>query len=75
MSDALDLLQRRLDALMSRLTPIRRKPVPQAPTCGQPVPPKPFDDRSPVVSTVSSWERTIGAMADKILDIQNQLDI
>lgn len=75
MSEALDCLHRRLDILAARLKPVTRLPAPLAPTAQQPVPPKPFDASSPVLSTIYSWERTISALSDKIIELEKNLDI
>lgn len=75
MGEALDVLHRRMDKLATRLKPVCRQPVPQAPTCGQPMPPKPLDTNSPVVITIRGWERTVNELADKLLEIENSLDI
>lgn len=73
--DALDRLQCRLDVLVSILAPVTRKPEPMPPQVGQPMLPKPFDASSPVVSSLRGWERTINAMTDKLLELENSLDI
>ena len=75
MNEALDCLQRRFDALVGQLKPVTRLPGPQAPQVGQPMPPKPLDTSSPVVSAVNSWERTISRLADRFLNIEKNLDI
>ena len=75
MSEALDCLHRRLESLTSRLKPVTRLPTPLAPTAGQPVPPKPFDASSPLLSEVCLWGRTINSLADKILELEKTLDI
>lgn len=78
MGDALDALQRRADTLTARLKPVTRQPKPEAPQLqqpGQPIPPKPFDASSPVVSAVRSWERTVSRLADKLMELELTLDI
>ena len=74
-SEALDCLHRRLESLVSRLKPVTRLPTPLAPTAGQPTPPKPFDASSPVLSLIYSWERTITALSDKMIELEKNLDI
>lgn len=78
MVDALDALQRRVDTLTDRLKPVARLPKPQAPQVqqpGQPMPPKPFDASSPVVSVICGWERTVSRLTDKLLELEMTLDI
>lgn len=78
MSDALECLHRRLESLSARLKPVTRLPAPLAPMTQvgqQPMPPKPFDPSSPLVSSVRAWERNINALSDKIAAIADSLDI
>lgn len=75
MIDALDSLQRRVDSLVGQLKPVTRLPTPQAPAVGQPMPPKPADLSSPVVTAINGWKRTVNALSDKIVDLEKSLDI
>lgn len=75
MSEALDCLHRRLESLTARLKPVTRLPAPLTPQVGQPMPPKPFDASSPLLTSVHSWGRSVSALADKILELEKTLDI